>query len=305
MLTALLTSVPSNGPPFSCSCSSVAVTLSGDALSFQSGRVGVYTLMQGVTRFDRPVYEMSHPADCAGTNYLHSVKNEYGRAYWFIGPEYTSTAAGLASSWSSDFTCPENASSWRFWNYSSWIFASNGEVVASNVETFSGDGSMMDIACCSAGCEDNFAEARCKGHPISPRGDDGGNSTVDGKAAEKAKGPVFTTFCSSCAVLFVGLCGMVFCCVCSVIRNFIYQKKQAVLMRLVRKDDIICAINGTVVTDEIHSTEVSRSAAGEGVYSIVRGKRLLDWEWPSRTSPPHGWSTSSWPTDWRRRVPLV
>ena len=33
---------------------------------------------------------------------------------------------------------------------------------------------------------------------------------------------------------------------------------------------MICAINGTAVTDEIHSTEVARSAAGEVVYSILR-----------------------------------
>ena len=44
---------------------------------------------------------------------------------------------------------------------------------------------------------------------------------------------------------------------------------------LVRKDDIICAINGTIVTDEIHSTEVARSAVGEVVYSILRGNERI------------------------------
>ena len=44
---------------------------------------------------------------------------------------------------------------------------------------------------------------------------------------------------------------------------------------LVRKDDIICAINGTIVTDEIHSTEVARSAVGGVVYSILRGNELI------------------------------
>ena len=44
---------------------------------------------------------------------------------------------------------------------------------------------------------------------------------------------------------------------------------------LVRKDDMICAINGTAVTDEIHSTEVARSAVGEVVYSILRGNELI------------------------------
>ena len=44
---------------------------------------------------------------------------------------------------------------------------------------------------------------------------------------------------------------------------------------LVCKDDIICAINGTVVADELHSTEVSRSAVGEVVYSILRGNELI------------------------------
>jgi S1-C subfamily serine protease len=44
---------------------------------------------------------------------------------------------------------------------------------------------------------------------------------------------------------------------------------------LVRKDDMICAINGTAVTDEIHSTEVARSAVGEVVYSILRGNERI------------------------------
>ena len=38
---------------------------------------------------------------------------------------------------------------------------------------------------------------------------------------------------------------------------------------------MICAINGTAVTDEIHSTEVARSAVGEVVYSILRGNELI------------------------------
>ena len=44
---------------------------------------------------------------------------------------------------------------------------------------------------------------------------------------------------------------------------------------LVRKDDMICAINGTAVTDEIHSTEVARSAVDEVVYSILRGNERI------------------------------
>ena len=38
---------------------------------------------------------------------------------------------------------------------------------------------------------------------------------------------------------------------------------------------MICAINGTAVTDEIHSTEVARSAVGEVVYSILRGNERI------------------------------
>ena len=38
---------------------------------------------------------------------------------------------------------------------------------------------------------------------------------------------------------------------------------------------MICAINGTAVTDEIHSTEVARSAVGGVVYSILRGNELI------------------------------
>ena len=219
MLTVLLTSVPSNGPPFSCSCESVAVTLSGDALSSQAGRVGVYALMQGVTRFDRPVYRRS---DCArvvdppsgggrlqqSTNYLHSVRNEYGRANWLIGPNYTSAAGGLASSWSSDFTCPENASSWQF--------------VASEGGWHSGGG--VDVACCaSASCDDSLCKAAERSKASQEL--DGGNTTVDGKTSDEATGPggLF-------AVVFFVLGFCVISCVGAAIRNFRIQKKQAALM---------------------------------------------------------------------------
>jgi hypothetical protein len=44
---------------------------------------------------------------------------------------------------------------------------------------------------------------------------------------------------------------------------------------LVREDDMICAINGTLVTDENHSIELAKSALGEVVYSILRGNELI------------------------------
>ena len=84
MLGVLLTSVLSNDQPFSCACERVAVTLTGDALSSQSGRAGLYTLMQNVTSLDRPVYRR---ADCDGDDdYLHYAGNEYGPTHWLIGP---------------------------------------------------------------------------------------------------------------------------------------------------------------------------------------------------------------------------
>ena len=80
----LLTSVLSNDQPFSCACERVAVTLTGDALRSQSGRAGLYTLMQDVRSFDRPVYRR---ADCDGDDdYLHYAGNEYGPTHWLIGP---------------------------------------------------------------------------------------------------------------------------------------------------------------------------------------------------------------------------
>ena len=80
----LLTSVLSNDQPFSCACERVAVTLTGDALSSQSGRAGLYTLMQDVTSLDRPVYRR---AGCDGDDdYLHYAGNEYGPTHWLIGP---------------------------------------------------------------------------------------------------------------------------------------------------------------------------------------------------------------------------
>ena len=38
---------------------------------------------------------------------------------------------------------------------------------------------------------------------------------------------------------------------------------------------MICAINGTLVTDENHSIELAKSALGEVVYSILRGNELI------------------------------
>ena len=106
----LLTSVLSNDQPFSCACERVAVTLTGDALSYQSSRAGLYTLMQSVTSLDRPVYRR---ADCHGDEeYLHSVVDgEYGLEHWLIGSNYTSNLGGISSSVNSNFICPEHAPS--------------------------------------------------------------------------------------------------------------------------------------------------------------------------------------------------
>lgn len=168
MLAVMLTSVLANEPPFfSCACDKVAVTLSGDALSAQSRLVGVYTRMQGVTRFDRPVYEMLHPADCSSTQYLFadvsSIETSAGSmevSLWFVGDDYMESSRGLQSShfWD-EFTCPEDSSPWEFWDWDSTepSWSSSGE---------------MDVACCTAGCvEDNSTEASCKEQGDGDTGD--------------------------------------------------------------------------------------------------------------------------------------
>ena len=168
MLAVVLTSVLANEPPFfSCACDKVAVTLSGDALSAQSRLVGVYTRMQGVTRFDRPVYEMLHPADCSSTQYLFadasSIETSAGSmevSLWFVGDDYMESSGRLQSShyWD-EFTCPEDSSPWQFWDWDSTepSWSSSGE---------------MDVACCTAGCvEDNSTEASCKEQGDGDTGD--------------------------------------------------------------------------------------------------------------------------------------
>ena len=168
MLAVVLTSVLANEPPFfSCACDKVAATLSGDALSTQSSLVGVYTRMQGVTRFDRPVYEMLHPADCSSTQYLFadasSIETSAGSmeiSHWLVGDDYMESSGGLASShfWD-EFTCPEDSSPWQFWDWDSTepSWSSSGE---------------MDVACCTAGCvEDNSTEASCKEQGDGDTGD--------------------------------------------------------------------------------------------------------------------------------------
>ena len=143
----LLTSVLSNHQPFSCACERVAVTLTGDALRWQSGWAGLYTLMQNVTSLDRPVYRR---AGCDGDDeYLHSVVyGEYGFERWLIGPDYTRNLGGIGSSGSSNFFCPEHAPWWGF--------------VDTNGNWSSSGG--VDVACCGAGsaCEDSF-EDPCTG----------------------------------------------------------------------------------------------------------------------------------------------
>jgi hypothetical protein len=182
MFPFLLT-ILSNNQPFSCACERVVVTLKGDVENSHSHRgrtlggftslvtrvgvraagqvahakydsdlsstqsasryVGVYTLMQNVTSFQRPVYTMSHPAKYAGTRYLHSMLSGGGQRAWCIGDNYTSRA-GWLSSWSLESTCPESSSSWEYFNGTAWD---------------SGSGGVVDVACCSASCEDDYARA--------------------------------------------------------------------------------------------------------------------------------------------------
>ena len=181
MFPFLLT-ILSNNQPFSCACERVAVTLLGDVENSHRGRTlgivsgleriaehasirasirassklahaysqskssyaGVYTLMQNVTSFQQPVYRLSHPAKYAGTRYLHSLLSGGGRRAWCIAGNYSSSSCYTSSSWSLESTCPENSSSWEYFNGTAWVSGGGGEV---------------DVACCSASCEDSFARA--------------------------------------------------------------------------------------------------------------------------------------------------
>ena len=99
-------------PPSPCACDTVSVALTGAAYGAQSSRAGQYTKMSA-TQGGRSVY-----AHAFRTEYLYFWA-DYSN--WHVGPDYTSTMAGLMSTSDGNTLCPEDeGDSWQYWDGSSF-----------------------------------------------------------------------------------------------------------------------------------------------------------------------------------------
>lgn len=104
-----------------CACTTVSVTLGGAAYTSQSGKAGDFVIVQGVTSGERPLYRS--PSD----KYLYYWP---ARAEWLISSSsYTTGSSGVRSTSGDGTACPEDASSWEYWDGQS--FASSTEVYVS------------------------------------------------------------------------------------------------------------------------------------------------------------------------------
>ena len=102
-------------PPFACGCEAIDVALSDlsdlSDLALHAAGAGTYVKMDGATQDERAVYQQS-----GGSNYLFFLA---ASSDWRVGPDYTSSSAGLTSVGNLDAQCPETAGAWQYWSDSS------------------------------------------------------------------------------------------------------------------------------------------------------------------------------------------
>ena len=98
----------------SCGCSTVVLTLTGEAYTSQGGVAGSYTEVAGLQQGGgRKVYFNS-----AGSWYLFyrpTARN------WMIGSNYSTYTINLESSGAQGHLCPTSATAWQFWSGSTWM----------------------------------------------------------------------------------------------------------------------------------------------------------------------------------------
>jgi len=95
-------------------------------LDGQKSRMGRYTkMMDGTTSNNVPVYKNSD-----GSQYLFQSPVW---TTWIIGPDYTSTLAGVRSS-DADF-CPEDSSGWKYWG-EGWVDDSSADTRCSDCNLY-------------------------------------------------------------------------------------------------------------------------------------------------------------------------
>ena len=143
----------------------------GWAASEQSGRMGYYLMMAGVTRHNRPVWKKE--ADTSdGAQFLFYDDNNY----WMAGPDYTGNIGGVLSVDENLLSPPLYG--WRYWNSTGWVedpqlkvqatmLNCGNHVAQSCSECPQGNGEVWCNADCHCFC--HWEDDQCKLKPASGR----------------------------------------------------------------------------------------------------------------------------------------
>ena len=91
-----------------CPCSTVQVSLTGDALTAQAFRAGAYDLVPGIASHGQPVYGNS-----AYGHYLFLCPSTEN---WLIGTDITTCSYGIKSSTNQNASCPVDAGGWLYFS---------------------------------------------------------------------------------------------------------------------------------------------------------------------------------------------
>ena len=109
--------------PETCSCDTVQVAVSGDAVSAQAGRAGSYALISGLLVFGRPVFGMNHGTSLSQYLFLDAASQN-----WRVAGDYTGTTYYIRSDGGTNVSCPERATTWMYASGGS-LTLGNGDVV--------------------------------------------------------------------------------------------------------------------------------------------------------------------------------
>ena len=98
------------------------------AEAVQALRMGLYTKAANLMQGERPVYQR------VGSTmmYLFYWSNT---SRWLIGPNYTSSSAGVRSTGSAGAACPDQATGWQVYDGTVWVSTSPITVVQTAVGT--------------------------------------------------------------------------------------------------------------------------------------------------------------------------
>ena len=102
---------PSPPPPAPCECETLSILLGGDALTWNSGAAGDYTLLPGVEQSGRKVFKKA-----GAEQYIF-----FSGDFWFVGSDYNKAEGLLTSAAGDQPACPEHVPSWEYKPLLDWI----------------------------------------------------------------------------------------------------------------------------------------------------------------------------------------